>query len=121
MVGNICYSLGGYKSGHHNQALYASIDDLFDNAVPAQNQINIAITAQSAWKTLSNTPTYQPYAAVLTAIFSPQEAEEYLMEEFSKRISTYTLPPPLPGCILVIYLKSYRILPQLLFYHQQRF
>ena len=64
-VGKTCYALGGYKSGHLNQALYASVDDLLGNAVPARNKINIAINAQSVWKTLSNTPTYQPSAAVL--------------------------------------------------------
>ena len=64
-VGNRCYALGGYKSGHLNQVLCASIDDLLVNAVPARDQINIGINVQSAWKTLSNTPTYQPSAAVL--------------------------------------------------------
>ena len=63
-VGNTCYALGGYKSEHLNRTLYASVDDLVHNAVPA-NQIKITTSAESAWKTLPNTLTYQPAAAVL--------------------------------------------------------
>ena len=66
-IGNTCYALGGYGSGSHlNQALYASVDDLLGNAVPA-NKITHSGSSdtQSAWKTLPNTPTYRPAAAVL--------------------------------------------------------
>ena len=60
-IGNTCYALGGYRDGlYFNQALYASVDDLLCNA----NQMTHSIT-QSAWKTLPDTPTYQPTAAVL--------------------------------------------------------
>ena len=35
-IGNTCYALGGYKNPSClNQALYASVDDLLGNAVPA--------------------------------------------------------------------------------------
>ena len=74
-VGNICYALGGalgYEStaAFLNQALYASVDDLLCNAVPANLKETTHITGcssdtQSAWKTLPNTPTYIPAAAVL--------------------------------------------------------
>ena len=60
-IGNTCYVLGGCNDSHLNQALYASVDDLLGNAVPA----NQTTHTQSAWKTLANTPTYQPAAAVL--------------------------------------------------------
>ena len=68
-IDNTCYALGGYKwPSHLNQALYASVDDLLCNAVPA-NQIAHSgrSDTQSAWKTLPDTPTYQPTAAVLAS------------------------------------------------------
>ena len=65
-TGNTCYALGGYKSGHLNQALYALVDDLLSNAVPANQTTHSGSSdTQSAWKTLPNTPTYEPDAAVL--------------------------------------------------------
>ena len=61
-IGNTCYALGGFKYPFClNQALYASVDDLHCNAVPA----NLTSDTQSAWKTLPNAPTYKPAAAVL--------------------------------------------------------
>ena len=69
--GNTCYVLGG-GFGHaedatfFNQALYASVDDLVHNAVPADQTTHSGSSdTQSAWKTLPNTPTYIPAAAVL--------------------------------------------------------
>ena len=63
-IGNTCYALGGVDYPFHlNQALYASVDDLLGNAVPA-NRTTCSDT-QSAWKTLPNTPTYGPAATVL--------------------------------------------------------
>ena len=60
-IDNKCYVVGGYKEPFHlNQALCASIEDLFDNAI-SLNQ------TQSAWKALPNTPNYQPTAAVLAS------------------------------------------------------
>ena len=66
-IGNTCYALGGYTDGSHlNQALYASVDDLLRNAVPANQTTHSGSSdTQSAWKMLPNTPTYQPVAAVL--------------------------------------------------------
>ena len=65
-IGNTCYTLGGFNDSHLNQALYASIDDLLGNAVPANQTTHSGSSdTQSAWKTLPNTPTYRPTAAVL--------------------------------------------------------
>ena len=66
-TGNTCYALGGYKDlSRLNQALYASVDDLLHNAVPANQTTHSGSSdTQSAWKTLPDTPTYQPTAAVL--------------------------------------------------------
>ena len=66
-IGNTCYALGGYKRPSYlNQALYASVDDLLGNAVPADQTIHSGSSdTQSAWKTLPNTPTYRPAAAML--------------------------------------------------------
>ena len=65
-IGNTCYALGGYNGSHLNQALYASVDDLLGNAVPANQTTHSGSSdTQSAWKTLPNTPTYRPAAAVL--------------------------------------------------------
>ena len=65
-IGNTCYALGGYNDSFLNQALYASIDDLLHNAVPAsQTTCSRSSDTQSAWETLPNTPTNQPAAAVL--------------------------------------------------------
>ena len=67
-IRNTCYALGGYKHPSNlNQVFYASVDDLLHNAVPANQTTHIGSSAntQSAWKTLANTPTYEPAAAVL--------------------------------------------------------
>ena len=65
-IGNTCYALGGYNNSNLNQAPYASVGDLLRNAVPANQTTHSGSSdTQSAWKTLSNTPTYRPTAAVL--------------------------------------------------------
>ena len=65
-IGNTCYALGGYKyPSYLNHALYASVDDLLHNALAA-NQATRSDT-QSAWKTLPDTPTYEPSAAAVLA------------------------------------------------------
>ena len=65
-IGNTCYALGGYNGSHLNQALYASVDDLLRNAVPANQTTHSGSSdTRSAWKMLPNTPTYQSAAAVL--------------------------------------------------------
>ena len=72
IIGNTCHALGGYKHPLHlNQVHYASVDDLLHNAVPADqttrsgSRLSVHVNTQPAWKTLANTPTYQPAAAVL--------------------------------------------------------
>ena len=65
-IGNTCYALGGYNGSYLNQALYASVDDLLGNAVPANQTPHSGSSAtQSAWKTWPDTPTYHPAVAVL--------------------------------------------------------
>ena len=66
-IDNTCYAVGGSNSlSCLNQTLYASVDDLLHNAVPAnQTTHSVSSDTQSAWKTLLNTPTYRPAAAVL--------------------------------------------------------
>ena len=67
-IGSTCYALGGYKRPSYlNQALYASVDDLLHNAVPAKHTDHSGSSpnTQSAWKTLANTPTYKPAATVI--------------------------------------------------------
>ena len=65
-IGNTCHAIGGLKYlSRLNQALYASLGDLLHNAVPANQTTCTHSGTQSAWKTLPNTPTYQPAAAVL--------------------------------------------------------
>ena len=68
LFGNTCYAIGGYTEQqiYLNQALYASVDDLLGNAVPAKQTTHSGSSDhQSAWKTLPNTPTCEPGAAVL--------------------------------------------------------
>ena len=66
-IGNTCYALGGIKiSSRLNQVHYASVDNLLHNAVPGNQTTHCGSSdTQSAWKTLPNTPTYQPAAAML--------------------------------------------------------
>ena len=71
-IGNTCYALGGFSLSHlHcNQALYASVDDLLQNAVPSNKVTNIHMHSggsdtPSVWKALANTLTHVPAAAVL--------------------------------------------------------
>ena len=65
-IGNTCYALGGFNGSRLNQALYASVDDLLGNAVPANQTTHSGSSdTQSTWKTRPDTPTYQPAAAVL--------------------------------------------------------
>ena len=66
VIGNTCYALGGHDGSSLNQALYASVDDLLRNAVPANQTTHSGSSdTQSAWKTLPDTPIYRPAAAVL--------------------------------------------------------
>ncbi len=62
--GNRCYVLGGFKDPSClNQAVYASFDDLFGNAVPADQ--NGDHNAPTSWKLLPATPIYRPAAAMM--------------------------------------------------------
>lgn len=66
-IGNTCYALGGYNESLLNQALYASVEDLLGDAVPANQTTHSGSTGtQSTWKTLPDTPTYRPAAAMLS-------------------------------------------------------
>lgn len=62
-----CYALGGLKHpAHLNQALYASVDDLLHNAVPAMHNVSDdSIGTPSCWKSLPHTLCYSPAAAIL--------------------------------------------------------
>ena len=67
-IGNVCYALGGYEIqvANLNQALYATVDNLIRNAVPANHSTQrVNSDTQSAWKTLPNTPTYHSSAGIL--------------------------------------------------------
>ena len=66
-IGNTCYALGGNNGLFDlNQVIYASVDDIFCNAIPADQTAHSSnADAQSAWKSLANTPTYIPAAAML--------------------------------------------------------
>ena len=68
-IGNTYYALlGGYGDSYLNQALYASVDDLLGNAVPANQTTHSGSSDnQSAWKTLPNIPTYGTAAAAVLA------------------------------------------------------
>ena len=65
-IGSTCYALGGYRDSYLNQALYTTVDDLLRTAIPAnQTTHSGSSNTQSAWKTLPNTPVYQPATAVV--------------------------------------------------------
>ena len=66
-IGNTCYALGGWRNdteSHLNQALYAIVDDLLCSAELPANETTYR-RSSGIWKTLPNTPTYRPAAAVL--------------------------------------------------------
>ena len=123
-IDNTCYAVGGYRFPFRlNQALYASISDLLGNAVPANQTIthySSSSDAQSAWKTLPNTPAYRPAAAVLVGSLLAHcrrwrkfNWRSWLIE----KKCTCTLPPPTPGSTSATYLLHDREL----LCHQQRF
>lgn len=67
-IGNKCYALGGYNGLNLNQTHYSSVDELLQKAIPAKpTSYNGTCDAQSIWKTLTNSPTYRPDAAVLAS------------------------------------------------------
>ena len=67
-TGDTCYVIGGYiRQSELNQSLYASISELLHCAAPLNetNRIGRHAETQSAWKTIHNTFSYNPAAAVL--------------------------------------------------------
>ena len=94
-IGNTCYALGGYKHPSSlNQALHASVDDLLKNAVPAKQITHSGSSdAQSAWKTLPDTPTYEPAAAVLAGRILAVGGKEMSALEGAAMKGVYTYSP----------------------------
>ena len=86
-IGNTCYALGGYNGSSLNQALYTSVDGLLGNAVPANQTVTHSGSSdtQSAWKTLPNTPTYAPAAAVLSGSLLAIGGQETSIGEADKK------------------------------------
>ena len=93
-IGNTCYALGGYKLSYLSQALYASVNNLLQNAVPANQTTHSGSSdTQSAWKTLPDTPTYGPNAAVLAGhllAVGGRETSDIVGEAAMKEIYTYS-------------------------------
>ena len=66
--GSRLYVLGGFQDPVClNQAIYASVDDLFQNAVPANlvAHTDSDDSNHNAWKLLPDTPIYRPAAAMM--------------------------------------------------------
>ena len=107
-IGSTCYALGGWNGSNLNQALYASIDDLLGNAVPANQTTSCRSSSDtcSAWKRLPNTPAYRSAAAVLagnllalggdgTSSGGPDKKEVYMYSpSTNSRIYISDLPAP---------------------------
>jgi N-acetylneuraminic acid mutarotase len=119
-IGNTCYAIGGYNGpAGLNQALYASVDDLLGNAVPANQTTHSGTRSnktKSAWKTLPNTPRYRPAAAVLAGnlfavggqetsefIISASKSEVFMYSSFAKSwIHVSDLPAPRSGPLVAV-------------------
>ena len=94
VIGSTCYALGGYNGLCLNQVLYASIDDLFHNAAPAnQTTLSGGCKTQLAWKTLANTPTYQPVVAVLAGNLLTMGWNETFEVDDDKEVYMYMYSP----------------------------
>ena len=67
--GSRCYVLGGFQDPLClNQAVYASVDDLLRNAVPADQTTHSGDSnhdTPTAWNLLPDTPIYRPAAAMM--------------------------------------------------------
>ena len=101
-MGNTCYVLGGFDGSHLNQALYTSVDDLLGNAVPAnQTTRSGSSDTQSAWKTLPNTPTYRPAAAVLAGNLLAIGGDETSKERSAVKKEVYMYSPSTNSWIYV--------------------
>jgi hypothetical protein len=111
-IGNTCYALGGYNDSCLNQALYASVDDLLGNAVPANQTTHSGSSdTQSAWKTLPNTPTYRPAAAVLAGNLLAIGGEETSEEETADMKEVYMYSPSSDSWIYISDLPAPRYGP----------
>ena len=61
-----CFALGGYQYPFRlNQAVCASVHDILRNCVPSHHSAIGSRDNPSMWKSLVNTPTYRPSAAIL--------------------------------------------------------
>ena len=109
-IGNTCYALGGYDGGSHlNQALYASVDDLLCKASPANQTTHSGSSdTQSAWKTLPNTPTFGPTAAVLAGSLLSVGGLETSRGGASKK-EVYTYSPSTNSWIYISDLPAPRV------------
>ena len=125
-MGNTCYALGGFQykmvAANLNQALYASVDNLICHAVPADQATYSGSSdtiAQSAWKTLPNTPNYQPTAALLAGNLLAIGGNEKSVSGAQKDVYAYS-----PSTNSWIYLSDLYLLQwftlQLLLYHQPK-
>ena len=93
VVDDTCYAVGGYKFPFRlNQALYASVNDLLRNAVPANQTTHSGSSdTQSAWKTLPNTPTYRPAAVSLAgSLLAAGGGENSIGEADKKEVFMYS-------------------------------
>ena len=92
-IDDTCYAVGGYRFPFRlNQALCASINDLLGNAIPANQTTNSGSSStHSAWKTLPNTPTYRPAAAVLVgSLLTAGGGESSIGEADKKEVYMYS-------------------------------
>ena len=95
-----CFALGGYQKKHLflDQALYASVDDLFCNAIPADQATHRSSSDaqsawKSAWKSLPNTPSCRPAAAMLAGNLLALEGKETTSYEGANRSEVYMYHP----------------------------
>ena len=93
-IGNTCYGLGGYSRSNLNQALYASVDDLLGKA--NQTTHSSSSDTQSVWRTLPNTPTYQPAAAVLAGNLLAIGGEKAEIHLYTSQTESWTYIGCLP-------------------------
>ena len=108
-IGNTCYALGGFNGSDLNQTLYASVDDLLGNAVPANQTTHSGSSdTQSAWKTLPNTPTCRPAAAVLAGNLLAIGGDETSERDGADMKEIYTYSPSTNSWIYISDLPAQR-------------
>ena len=114
IIVNTCYALGGYNHPSYlNQVHYATVDDLLHNAVPANqtNHSGSSANTQSAWKTLANTPTYRPAAAVLAGNLLAIGGEKTSKGGADKKEEVYMFSPSTNSWIYISDLPEPRCVP----------